>query len=109
MIPNIIGAAVAAAVGFLIAFINYTFSKKVLVNTPDRFPVTFVVRQFLQVAYLVVVYIIGSKTAVADLMYLLIGAAVGMTIPTIFFTKKLLALNELGSLKNSGKEGENDG
>lgn len=109
MIPNIIGAVAAAAIGFLISFINYTFSKKALVNTPDKFPATFMVRQFLQVAYLVVVYFIGAKTAVAELMYLLIGAAVGMTVPTIFFTKKLLALNELGSQKNLGKEGENVG
>ena len=74
MIANIIGAVIAAAVGLLIAFANYIFSKKVLLKSPEKYSGSFVIRQILQVAYLVLVYFIGSKTQIADLAYLLVGA-----------------------------------
>ena len=69
MIANIVGAVIAAAVGLLIAFANYIFSKKVLLKAPEKYSGSFVIRQILQVAYLVLVYFIGSKTQIADLAY----------------------------------------
>lgn len=109
MIANIIGAVIAAAVGFLIAFINYVFSKNLLLKNPDKYSASFIARQFLQVAYLVLVYFIGSKTQVADLVYLLVGAVAGMTLPMFFFTKKLLSLNETIKTKKTEREDETDG
>lgn len=109
MFSNIIGAVIAAAVGFLIAFVNYIFSKKVLLKAPDKYSATFVIRQILQVAYLVLVYFIGSKTQIADIVYLLVGAVAGMTIPMFFFTKKLLSLNEAIKTNKTEKEAEADG
>ncbi len=106
MFSDIIGAVVTATVGFLIAFLNYIFSKKVLLKTPDKYSASFVVRQILQVAYLVLVYYIGSKTQIADLIYLLVGAVVGMTVPMFFFTKKLLSLN---NAMKTEKEDKTDG
>ena len=106
MFSDIICAVIAAAVGFLIAFVNYIFSKKMLLKAPDKYSVTFVARQILQVAYLVLVYFIWSKTQIADLIYLLVGAVAGMTIPMFFFTKKLLAFNDAMKTK---KEDETDG
>lgn len=109
MLSDIIGAVIAAAVGFLIAFANYIFSKKVLLKAPDKYSVTFVARQILQVAYLVLVYFIWSKTQIADLIYLLVGAVAGMTIPMFFFTKKLLSVNEAMKIKKMEKEDRTDG
>lgn len=109
MIRNIIAAVAAAAVGFLIAFVNYIFSKKVLTKKPDKYSASFVVRQILQVAYLVAVYFIGSKTQIADLTYLLIGAVAGMTIPMFFFTKKLVAFNDSINTAPKKKEDKTDG
>ncbi len=109
MIANIIGSVIAAAIGFLIAFANYIFSKKVLINTPEKYSSTIVVRQILQVAFLVIVYFIGTKTQIADLAYLLIGAAVGMTVPMFFFTKKLLSFNDATKTNKTKKEDETDG
>lgn len=109
MTANIIGAVIAAAVGFLIASMNYVFSKKVLLKTPEKYSSTFIVRQVLQVAYLVAVYFIGTKTQIADLTYLLVGAVAGMTIPMFFFTKKLLSLNDEIKTKKTKKEDEADG
>ncbi len=109
MMADIVGAVIAAAVGFLIAFFNYSFSKKVLMKSPDKYSASFVARQILQVAYLVLVYFIGSKTQIADLAYLLVGAVVGMTVPMFFFTKKLLSLNDAMKIKKTEKEDEADG
>ena len=109
MNPDIIGALVAAIAGFLVTFINYTFSKKVLIKTPDKFLFTTMARQVLQVLFLVLVYFIGTKTEVANVMYLLVGAVLGMTVPMVYFTKKLLSFNKTTDTKKEEKEGEADG
>lgn len=109
MIANIIGAVIAAAVGLLIAVANYIFSKKVLLKAPEKYSGTFVIRQILQVTYLVLVYFVGSKTQIADPMYLLAGAAAGMTVPMFFFTKKLLSINNAVKTKKTEKEDKTNG
>lgn len=109
MLPDIIGAIIAAIAGFLIAFINYTFSKKMLIKAPDKFLTSTMARQVLQVLFLVLVYFIGTKTTFANVTYLLVGAVLGMTIPMIYFTKKLLNLNKAIATKKEEKEVETDG
>lgn len=106
MAINIIGAVITAFAGFLIAFINYIFSKNVLLKSPDKYVVTSIGRQVLQVAFLVAVYFIGSKIQTVDIIYLLVGAVLGMTIPMFVFTKKLLALNESIKTKETEKGGQ---
>ncbi len=106
---NIIGAIVAAIAGVVIALINYIFSKKVLINAPEKYSLITVVRQILQVGFLVVVYFTGTKTQIADPIYLLIGAVLGMTVPMIYFTKKLLLINETEAKAKNKKEDEADG
>ena len=106
---NIIGAIVAAIAGIVIALINYIFSKKVLINAPEKYSLITVVRQILQVGFLVVVYFTGTKTQLADPVYLLIGAVLGMTVPMIYFTKKLLLINEAEAKAKNKKEDEADG
>ena len=106
---NIIGAIVAAIAGVVIALINYIFSKKVLINAPEKYSLITVVRQILQVGFLVVVYFTGTKTQLADPIYLLIGAVLGMTVPMIYFTKKLLLINEAEAKAKNKKEDEADG
>ena len=106
---NLIGAIVAAIAGVVIALINYIFSKKVLINAPKKYCLITVVRQILQVGFLVVVYFTGTKTQLADPVYLLIGAVLGMTVPMIYFTKKLLLINETEAKAKNKKEDEADG
>ena len=106
---NIIGAIVAAIAGVVIALINYILSKKVLINAPKKYSLITVVRQILQVGFLVVVYFTGTKTQLADPVYLLIGAVLGMTVPMIYFTKKLLLINETEAKAKNKKEDEADG
>ncbi len=109
MNPDIIGAIVAAIAGFLIAFINYTFSKRVIMKAPDKFLLTATARQVLQILFLVIVYFIGTKTELANVIYLLVGAVLGMTLPMIYFTRKLLSLNKSTGTKKEDKEVKTDG
>ncbi len=107
MAHNIIGALICALAGFLIAFVNYTLSKRILETRPEKFALSAVARQVIQIGYLVAVYFIGSKIAVS-LTFLLVGAVLGMTVPMLLFTKKLLTLNDSLSVKSkAGEEDEN--
>ena len=105
MAHNIIGAVICALAGFLIAYANYILSRKILETHPEKLALSTVARQVIQVGYLIAVYFIGSGLAVS-LTYLLVGAVIGMTVPMLFFTKKLLAVNE--SLVPKIKNGEED-
>lgn len=109
MISNMIGAVLAAAGGYLIALVNYVFSKNIVAKKPEKIPTAFVARQILQVAYLVLVYLVGAQINNINVVFLLAGAAVGMTFPMFFFTRKLLMLNDADAPRKAGKEEENDG
>lgn len=106
---SIIGAVVAAITGVLIAYLNYCISKKVLIKTPEKYSLITVARQILQIGFLAAVYLVGTKIQSVDSVYLLVGAVLGMTLPMLYFTKKLLAVNELTAKNKKEKEGDTDG
>ena len=110
MVGNIIGALLTFVLGVAVAFLNYTVARYILQKRPDLYGSSAVLRQLIQVAYLVAVYFVGSHISV-NLWYLLIGAVLGVTLPLFYFTKKLLALS--ASLrdeeKNAVKEGASNG
>lgn len=108
---DIIGAVMAAIMGAFIAFVNYLLSKKAIVRAPEKYALITVARQILQIGFLAAAYFVGTKTQLANPTYLLIGAALGMTLPMLFFTKKLLAVNEsrVSDAKEKEKEDETDG
>ena len=106
---DIIGAAVTATIGILVAFANYLISKRVLLKAPEKYSMITVVRQVLQVGYLVLVYFAGSFFTDADPVYLLVGAVLGMTLPMLLFTKKLLEVNRSASSGGKGKEEQDNG
>jgi hypothetical protein len=109
MSHNIIGALTAAAIGFLIAFVNYLISKSVLVKAPQKYSFITVVRQIVQVGFLALVYFVVTKIQIVDSTYLLVGAVLGLTLPMFCFTKKLLLINEKNSSNTKEKEVETDG
>lgn len=105
---DIIGAVVAAVIGLIVASANYLISRKILIKAPDKYSLVTVLRQVIQIGYLALVYFVCAKTGIADSVYLLIGAVLGMTVPMFFFTKKLLSVNEGLSRKTENeKEDEN--
>ena len=106
---NIIGAAVAVLCGFLVALVNYILSKTILAKAPEKFSFVTVVRQVIQIGFLVAVYFIGEKIPDVNIMYLLVGAVVGMTAPMVIFTRKLISLNQTINKKEPEKEGDANG
>lgn len=106
---SIIGAVVAALAGFLIAFANYIFSKKVLIKFPEKYALVSVGRQILQVGFLIIVYFVGTKIETVNIVYLLVGAVLGMTLPMIYFTKQILLVNDSMAKSKKEKEVETDG
>ena len=107
MAHNIIGAVICALAGLLIAYANYLLSRKILQVSPSKFALVTVARQIIQVGYLAAVYFIGADLEVS-LAFLLTGAVVGMTVPMLFFTKRLVAFNEgLAEKTKNGEEDEN--
>ena len=106
---NIIGVVVAVVCGFLIAFVNYILSKAILTKAPEKFSLITVVRQVFQIGFLVTVYFIGDKIQSVNTIHLLVGAVVGMTAPMIYFTRKLISLNQSINKKESEKEGDANG
>ncbi len=104
MDTNIFGAALAFCIGLIIAAMNYALSKYVLKNQPARYALTQIVRQLIQIAFLVVLFVFGEYTP-WDRVWLLIGGGLGITLPMIWFTYRLVTLND--SLKR--KEDSSDG
>ena len=104
MKPDIIGAAATAVIGVIVAFLNFVLSKQVLLKAPQKFALITVVRQILQIGFLVIVYFIGTKLKDINVTYLLVGAVLGMTVPMMYFTKKLLGLNNMSQTSENRKE-----
>lgn len=108
MNQNIIGAAVCTMTGALVAFVNFLISKGILRTHPEKLAFSTVLRQLIQVGYLAAVYFIGSQLEM-NIIPLLIGAAVGMTLPMLFFTKKLISINQQLTEKNNNGEADKNG
>lgn len=101
---NIVGAAITFLLGAGVATGNYFISRHVLKTNPDKYSLTMVVRQFVQVAFIVLVYMLGDYTP-WDRLWLLVGGVLGMTLPMIWYTSRLVKLND--SVKR--KEEKSDG
>lgn len=104
MYTNIFGAILAFGIGVLIAALNYAFSRHIIIKKPAQYAIMQIVRQWIQVAYLIVLLVAGKYTP-WDTNWLLVGGCLGITLPMIWFTYRLVKLND--SL--SGKEESADG
>lgn len=100
MQTNIFGAVLAFGVGFLIAIANYKYSQYILKKRSSQYAIMQIVRQWLQIAYLIVLFV-GGKYTPWHRGWLLVGGALGITIPMFWFTYRLIKLNH--SLNEGGK------
>lgn len=82
-------SALAFICGALLAFLNYRISKRFLKKHESRFAFASVIRQSLNITYLAALFFIGQYTSLNQL-YLLIGGVLGITLPMLFFTPRLL-------------------
>ena len=101
---NIVGAAITFLLGAGVATGNYFISRHVLKTNPDKYSLTMVVRQFVQVAFIVLVYMLGDYTP-WDRLWLLVGGVLGMTLPMIWYTSRLVKLNDSGKGKEEKPNG----
>ncbi len=106
---NIICAFITAFIGVGIALLNYLFSKQILVKSPEKYSITTIIRQCIQIGFLVIVYFVFTKFPQVDFIFPIVGAVVGMTIPMFIFTKKLLTLNEQIAVKSKDEEADKNG
>lgn len=101
---DIFGAILAFCIGIAIAAVNYAFSRYVIKKHSDKYPATIIVRQVIQVTYLALVFFFGEYTP-WDRMWLLVGGCLGITIPMIWFTIRLVKLNNSLSRKEESSDG----
>lgn len=103
----ILGAALSFLGGVGIAALNAALTKAVLKKKPSALASFFTVRQILNIGYLAAVYFL-AKVLPWDLFPLLIGAALGITLPSFFFTAQIAKLNDsLHKKADPGKGDEN--
>ena len=79
--------------GAVIAYVNYIISKHLLKNKPDLYAAGQVIRQIIQIGYLVLLFTLGGYTP-WEPVWLLVGGVLGITIPMFYFTFKLVKLND---------------
>lgn len=108
MNENIVGAIIFFALGIGVAGVNFLISKAILTKQPEKYSFSIIIRQITQILYIVAVYFV-STVAPWDMFYMLIGAVLGVTMPMVYFTHKLLQLNKTANTKDNKKEGEDNG
>lgn len=86
---EILTGAAAFLVGTALAYLNYRISKAMLRRKNSPLGTVSLVRQAVNVAFIFGLYFLGTRTAL-DEWALLIGGALGMTIPSFFFTPLLV-------------------
>ncbi len=105
----LIGGAIAFAVGALISYLLYRLNLRVLQTKPDRFASFSVVRQLVSAGYLFLVFFVSRRLPWSPLAMLL-GAAFGVTIPSILLAFRLAKMNDRTSAKNpAGTAGTEEG
>ena len=91
--------------GTAVSAINYAINRWTLRNRPDSLASMSIVRQILSVAYFATVYVLRDSLP-WDMVPLLVGAAVGLTIPNILFSMRLAKKND--ALNRNPREGEEE-
>lgn len=102
---DLFGAVLAFAAGFGLAGVSYLFSRRVLQNAPDKYAASQTVKQIVQILFLVALFVVGGYTP-WDRIWLIVGGVLGITLPMIWFTYKLVKFND--SLYDK-KEDSNNG
>lgn len=93
MQSDIFGAVLAFAAGVALAAVNYLISRRVLKKAPDKYVAAHVAEQTVQVLFLVALFVFGDRTG-WDRLWLTAGGCLGVTVPMIWFTRRLVRLND---------------
>ncbi len=101
---SIFGALATFVGGVLLATAGYAFSRYLLQRHANYYAVGQVVKQLVQIGYVLAVYALAGYTP-WDGMWMLLGGCLGITLPMLWFTYRLVKLND----SSQGKEDERDG
>ena len=86
------------------AWAGYLTSRRALQKKPGLYALVQAVKQLVQIGFLVLLFLLGDRTG-WDRMWLTVGGALGITLPMIFFTVRLVRLNDASSEKEGPKDG----
>lgn len=89
----LVGFVLALAGGAAIAALNDRLARAALRKGAAQLSALFVVRQILNVSYLAGLFLL-SGILPWDMAALLIGGALGITLPSFFFARRLVKLND---------------
>lgn len=101
----IVGGLLAFLGGAAVSFLNYRISLRTLKRKPSALASMSVVRQLLSVAYLVAAFLV-SKILPWDYVPMLLGAAVGLTVPSVLLSLRLARLNDTHRYGQETEKGE---
>ena len=101
---EIIAAIVAFVLGYIVSALNAKFLSSKLEDISNATIIETIIRQAINIAYLVIVFFVVSKLNISIFLPLL-GAAVGLTIPIVKLTVKLVSKVSAAS-KPSEKNGD---
>lgn len=90
---NFSGAFLAFLAGAAIASAGYAVSRYVLKKHETKYLMVQMVKQPVQIAFLVLLYLLGGHTS-WDRIWLLAGGCLGITLPMFWFTYRLVKLND---------------
>ncbi len=85
-------ALLALLGGGVMAYLNYMITGMLIKCKPEFVAAGSVIRQVINVAYLAAVYFISSEL-LSSVLYTLVGAVIGLTVPMFFFTFRLVKKN----------------
>lgn len=102
------GALFAFLGGVLVGGICYLVSRQMLARAPSRVSAFSIVRNLIQIGYFLGVYFLAPVLP-WDLIPLLIGAALGITISTLCFTARLVKVASKGQKPPEVQPGEQPG
>ncbi len=86
---DIIAALAFLAGGCAVSYLNYLISRMIIRKKPNILASSAVIRQIINIAYLAAVYFLTPMTE-ASLMYTIVGAVIGLTVPMLILTAKLV-------------------
>ena len=98
---DLIGAVIAFLAGVAVAAANFSLSKWIIKKHSEQFAISSIARQLIQLMFLFAVFLIAPYTRF-DEVFLLVGGALGVTLPSFYFTSRLVKLND--SLNKKGEE-----
>ncbi len=89
MKTTVILCIAASLGGILTAVVSYLISQLFISKKADLVSVSFVIRQFLQIAYLAGAYFVCNAFG-GNIVAVLICTALGLTVPSVFLTSRLI-------------------